>query len=378
MASKTILLVTRNYPPLIGGMERLVWKFTRHISGPWSYVLVGPRGAGPYSPSALKVLEAPVSPVPLFLAWALAQSLFAARRYGVDYVIAASGAVAPLAELAAKASGCGYAVLVHGLDLVVDNGMYRRFFLPSVAAADVVIANSRNTRQLAVQCGVPEDRTRVVLPGVEEPVGGDTDFRKSYGLGERPVMLFLGRLIPRKGLVQFIERSLPAVLARVPDAVFVIAGSEPGNALFHRAGVVAGVRETTSRLGVEEHVLFTGNLSEEMAAAAFREADVFVFPLVETPGDVEGFGMVALEAAICGTPTVAFRVGGVADAVADGRSGYLHEPGDYAGLSDRITALLTTVGNPAVTAEECKAFARGFTWEKYAREVLQALAAVDR
>lgn len=378
MASKTILFVTRNYPPLVGGMERLVWRLTRHVPGPWSYVLVGPRGAGPYSPSALKVLEAPVSPVPLFLVWALAESLFAARRYGVDYVIAGSGAVAPLARLAAKVSGCGYAVLVHGLDLVIDSRMYRRFFLPSIAAADVVIANSRNTRRLAVRCGVPEERTRVVLPGVEEPVHGDSDFRQIYGLGKRPVMLFLGRLIPRKGLVEFIERSLPAVLDRVPDAMFVIAGSEPGNALFHRAGLLAEIRDTASRLGVEGHVLITGSLTEERVAAAYRAADVFVFPLVETPGDVEGFGMVALEAAICGTPTVAFRVGGVADAVADGKSGYLHEPGDYAGFSDRVTALLTTVENPPVTAEECRAFARGFTWEKYAREVLQALAAVDR
>ena len=373
MASGKILFITRNYPPLVGGMERLSWKLTQHLPRGWSFLLAGPAGAGAYCPSAVKVLEAPVSPYPLFLAVILIRATIAARRYRVDYVVAGSGAVAPLARLAARAAGCGYAVLVHGLDLVIRNRLYRWLFLPAVRAADAVIANSRNTRRLALQTGVSGQRVHVVNPGVDAPGNGGADFRQEYGLGARPIILFLGRLVPRKGLVEFIEHALPAIVERVPDVVFVVAGSEPRRALFHRAGVLDGIRNAAARRGVTKQVLLAGALVDAMADAALGAADVFVLPLVATPGDVEGFGMVALEAAAHGTPTVAFRLGGVEDAVADGASGYLIEPGDYAALGTRIIELLNGAGEGAVSADSCREVANRFTWDAYARSLVQAL-----
>lgn len=373
MPSGKILFITRNYPPLVGGMEMLSWKLTQHLPAGWSLLLAGPWGASASCPPALRVLEAPASPYPLFLAVTLIRAAAAARRYRVDYVVAGSGAVAPLARLAARAAGCGYAVLVHGLDLVIRSRLYRWCFLPSIRAADAVIANSRNTRRLAVNSGVPEARVHVLNPGVDPPPEGGADFRQEFGLGARPVILFLGRLVPRKGLVEFIEHALPAILERIPDAVFVIAGSEPRHALFHKAGVLQRIREAVARRGVAGHVLLTGALADAMADAALGTAEVCVLPLVETPGDVEGFGIVALEAAAHGTPTVAFRLGGVEDAIADGVSGYLVAPGDYAALAGRITGLIAGAGTAVVSADSCRAVAGRFTWDAYAQHLLQVL-----
>jgi phosphatidylinositol alpha-1,6-mannosyltransferase len=120
-----------------------------------------------------------------------------------------------------------------------------------------------------------------------------------------------------------------------------------------------------------DHVLVTGELSDELLLSLYAAASLAVFPVKDLPGDVEGFGMVALEAAAHGLPTVAFAAGGVPDAVADGVSGNLLPAGDYEGMAARICRYLAGERG-TVTAASCRAFAEQFAWPRFG-ERLRAL-----
>ena len=107
-------------------------------------------------------------------------------------------------------------------------------------------------------------------------------------------------------------------------------------------------------------VQLLGHVTDDEIATLYSAADAFVFPLVDTPGDVEGFGMVAIEAAAHGTPTVAFDCGGVSDAVVNGQNGLLVPAGNYASFNDATLQLLQQSSR-----DDARQFAAQFSWENY-------------
>lgn len=380
-----VLLVTRNLPPLLGGMERLNLHVALELLGAFEVMIIGPSGCPAHLPSVSQVREVPHNPVWSFLAAALARAVVLASRFRPRCVIAGSGLAAPIALLTARLCGARWAVYVHGLDIVAPHPAYRMLWHPVLRRADLCIANSRHTAGLAKSIGIPESRIVVLNPGVELPSSGHSavagDFRRRHGLGSRKVLLSVGRMTPRKGLLEFIERSLPAVTERHPDAILVIVGDEAPDAVAG-SGVGMGKRIAglARSMGLEKNVLLLGVCEDSELAAAYRAADVLVFPVRHIPGDTEGFGMVAVEAAAHGLRTVAFLVGGVQDAVGEGRSGYLVPPDDYALFADRVHRVLAAAPSDAAQ-RQCRAFAASFTWPRFGaqlRLLIQNLIDDDR
>ncbi len=105
-------------------------------------------------------------------------------------------------------------------------------------------------------------------------------------------------------------------------------------------------------------------------------SDVFVLPVLQTSNDVEGFGIVAVEAASYGLATVAFDVGGVSDAVASEQSGYLVPSGDYRAFADRVWTHCREAA-PPVTPEGCRAFAGQFVPERFRRRLLSIVSGAE-
>jgi phosphatidylinositol alpha-1,6-mannosyltransferase len=247
---------------------------------------------------------------------------------------------------------------------------------------DLCIANSRHTAGLAESIGIPTDRIVVLNPGVELHVRIDAnaaaEFRSRHGLGERKLMLSVGRLTPRKGLLEFVEQSLPAIAAAHPDATLLIIGDEAPDALTgSAAGMGQRIVQAARGIGLQDNVRILGVCDEADLSAAYQASDALVFPVRSVPGDVEGFGMVAIEAAAHGLATIAFAVGGVSDAVAEGSSGWLVPAGDYAQFADRVTQVFEQQPIEAMQAE-CRRYAQGFAWDVFGtrlRELLGALLA---
>lgn len=374
---RQFLLVTRNLPPLRGGMERLNARLAGQLSLSVDMCVIGPHGSESMAAPGLEVFGCPRPGVAAFLIWSLWKAARLALKRRPAWVLGGSGLAAPAVLLASIASGARRAVYLHGLDVVVDHPVYRLLWLPAIRRMHALIANSRNTAALAARSGIDSSRTEVVVPGVDSPLPPDAsmgvDFRRRHGLGDRRILLSVGRLTERKGLAAFVEGALPAIVRRYPDVILLVIGDSAPNALLRGAtDVRAQVEQVVLRSHLSDNVRFLGPVEEDELHYAYEASDLHVFPVVERSGDVEGFGMVAIEAAAHGRSTVAFAVGGVSDAVKDGESGYLVVPGDYATFAARVCDVLDR-GRDFFSAS-ARVFAGALSWERFGDDVLQVLA----
>lgn len=364
-----VMLVTRNLPPLVGGMERLLQEAAKGLAEYTELTVIGPRGCGDFLPDNVRVGEVPPG-LAGFLITSLWKAIPLCRQQHFDIVIGGSGLAGPCLALLKRLFRVKTAIFLHGLDLIVPNLAYQKLFVPAIRRADVLLANSRNTAHLAREKRVDAERIHVINPGCHPPDETAHDrveaFRQQHQLPNGPMMLFVGRMTRRKGLSLFISQCLPQVLEAVPDATLVIVGDQPTNAL-NGEGEKQDVMRNLSQLppALRERVRFLGSLDDDDLNTCYAAADVHVFPIQDIPGDVEGFGMVAIEAASYGTPTVAFGVGGVADAVGT-EGGELVTADDYLELAQAVIRSLQSAG---CGREQCHAHAVQFSWERFNREL---------
>lgn len=360
-----ILHITRNLPPLVGGMERLNWHIADELSRCAQVQLIGPEGSAALRPAAVPVTEVPLRPLPRFLLASAWQAMAVARRFQPHIVLAGSGLTAPAAWLAARASGARAHVYLHGLDAAVQHPIYRAVWHPAIRRMDGVIANSQPTAELARSLGVAAEKIRIVHPGVTLPAAPQSqaalqEFRQRHQLGDKRLLLSVGRLAARKGLREFVQHALPTIVRTAPDTLLVIVGDAPANALLSHEQTRESIQAAANAVGAGQHLCFLGRISEKELACAYESAALHIFPVRHLPGDPEGFGMVAIEAAAHGLPTVAFATGGIVDAVAPGQSGHLVAPGDYPALTQ--AALQVLADGPSAWQTRASAFAAQFAW----------------
>jgi D-inositol-3-phosphate glycosyltransferase len=224
-----------------------------------------------------------------------------------------------------------------------------------IGCADAICVSCREeSAQLTRLYGVPAGRLEIVAPGVEHAFfgpGDRTGARRAVGLGEHPVLLFVGRIQPLKG-VDVAVRTL-ARLER-PDAVLVVVGGASG------AGGGTEVEKLDALIGeldLRDRVRFVPPQPHHLLSSWYRAADV-----VLVPSRSESFGLVALEAAACGTPVVAAGVGGLRTLVDHGRTGFLVPGRDvdvFAAYTDELLSNDLLATELAVRAAHR---ARGYTW----------------
>jgi phosphatidylinositol alpha-1,6-mannosyltransferase len=180
-------------------------------------------------------------------------------------------------------------------------------------------------------------------------------------------LISVGRQVKRKGSAWFVEHVLPLL----PDSVqYVIVGTGPEDASILRAA---------ERAGVSARVHPLGRVSEEDLPLALHSADLFVMPNVPVPGDMEGFGVVMLEAALCGLPTIAACLEGVADVVVDGQNGHLVDPLDAEGFASHIRAYVEDPASLRALSGRATAFTTDrFAWPAVADQMVQTLKAIER
>ena len=378
MTQPRILHITRNLPPLVGGMERLNWHIADELSRHAQVQLIGPSGSAVQRPAAVPVTEVPLRPLPRFLLASAWQAVAVARRFQPHVVLAGSGLTAPAAWLAARASGARAHVYLHGLDAAVQHPAYRAVWHPAIRRMDGVIANSQPTAELARNLGVAAEKIRIVHPGVTLPTAPQSpaalqDFRQRHQLGDRRLLLSVGRLTTRKGLREFVQQALPAIVQAAPDTLLVVVGDAPADSLHASVQTRASIQAVADAAGIGQHLRFLGVITDpQELACAYESATLHIFPVRHLPGDPEGFGMVAIEAAAHGLPTVAFATGGVVDAVAEGESGHLVASGDYLSLAQ--AALQILADGPGAWQTRASAFAAQFAWPVMGQKLWHMLA----
>ncbi|MFE6776161.1 glycosyltransferase family 4 protein [Streptomyces sp. NPDC057702] len=252
------------------------------------------------------------------------------------------GAAAPLGLMAPALRAAGARHLVattHGHEAGWAQLPAARHLLRRIGeGTDTLTYLGEYTRSKIATALTEEAAARMVQlpPGVDEktfhPDSGGDRVRAGLGLSDRPVVVCVSRLVPRKGQDTLI-RALPRILRREPDAVLLVVGGGP-----YRADLERLARET----GVAHAVRFTGPVSAEELPAHYGAGDVFAMPCRTRRGglDVEGLGIVYLEASATGLPVVAGDSGGAPDAVLDGETGWVVRGTSVEECADRVTALL--------------------------------------
>ena len=373
MRAPRVLLVTRNFPPLQGGMERLNWHLADELGRHCELRVIAPLGAAAHAPAGVVVREVALQPLSSFLVKVTLRARQEASRWRPQFVLAGSGLTAPAAWWAARACRARAMAYVHGLDLTVPHPVYRALWNPVLRRLHGVIANSNATAALAQRIGIEPARIGIVHPGTDLPTAdaqARARFRKVHAIGsDAPLLLSVGRLTDRKGLREFVAEVLPDIVRCRPDVVLAVVGDAPRHALYARPQSLQSILQAAQAAGTAANVRLLGRLDEVALHDAYFAADVHVFPIRELPDDPEGFGMVAVEAAAHGLASVAYACGGVVDAVADGVSGRLVAAGDSAAFAVTVLELLAR----RLPAADIRGFAEGFSWERFGARVRDGL-----
>ncbi|MEU8262892.1 glycosyltransferase family 4 protein [Micromonospora sp. NPDC048999] len=334
------LLITNDFPPRPGGIQSFVHNLAVR-QPPGSVVVYASswRGAAKFDADqpfeVIRERTKVLLPTPLIAR----RAAKLARAYDCDTVW--FGAAAPLGLLAAglrRRAGIRRAVaLTHGHEVGWAALPGARAALRRIGrGVDVTtyLGEYTRSRLARVLDGVTE--LRRLAPGVDvetyHPEVNGERVRLRLGLADRPVVVCVSRLVPRKGQDMLI-RALPEIRRRVPDAALLIVGGGP-----YRATLEKLARQT----GVDRDVVFTGSVPSAELPAHYAAGDVYAMPCrTRNRGlDVEGLGIVYLEASATGLPVVAGDSGGAPDAVREGETGYVVRGLDVAQLADRVATLL--------------------------------------
>ncbi|WP_308201409.1 glycosyltransferase family 4 protein [Sphaerisporangium perillae] len=259
------------------------------------------------------------------------------RSQGCDTVV--FGAAAPLGLLAPAVRAAGaerVIMLTHGHEAAWAGVPLARGLLARIGShADVITYLGDYTRQRLATV-MPPARLVRLAPGVDtevfHPGAGGAEVRMSLGIGNRPVVVCVSRLVPRKGQDTLV-RCWPAVLREVPDAVLLLVGGGPSR---------KALEQSIGSRGLGGSVIVTGSVPWSSLPAYYDAGDVFAMPCrTRLKGlDVEGLGIVYLEASATGLPVVAGASGGAPDAVLPGETGVVVDGCDPDQVAAALVGLL--------------------------------------
>ncbi len=373
-----VLFVTHSLPPegaelaSVGGMQRVATDL---------YAALGERDDivlhGYVLRSTWKAIHWKTPP---FLLGGLITIPRATRRYDTNVVLFSSMVTAALAvplKNRVAPHGVKMAAIVHGLDVTTGVKVYQRFVPRVFEALDLVLPVSRATGEACIERGLPEAKARIVPNGIHldrfPPPRAKSEMRRAlremlhdpaYPIPSSGLLLCsVGRQVRRKGVSWFVDHVMP----RLPDDVHYWVAGEAGP---DTADVISAIR----RHGLSTRVRLLGKIPEEHLIALYRGADLFVMPNVPAAGDMEGFGVVMLEAGACGLPTIASRLEGIVDVVAEGRNGHFADPEDAEGFAAAILAYYRKPEGLMLASRRArKHTAKTFGWDVAVERYVEAL-----
>jgi phosphatidyl-myo-inositol dimannoside synthase len=372
------LIVTNDFPPRQGGIQSFVHALaTRLPQGTVTVYAPAWKGSREFdAEQPFPVVRHPTSlmlPVPAVSRRAAA----IAREHGCDAVL--FGAAAPLGLITPvlRRAGVRQAIaLTHGHEAGWAMLPGARTLLRRIGdEVDVMTYLGEYFRVRLTRALSPEAAKRMVrlAPGVDvtlfRPGSGGLAVRDRLGLAGRPVVVCVSRMVRRKGQDTLI-RAWPQVRAEVSDALLLLVGDGP---------YAGDLRRLARRVGVSDAVLFSGPVPWPELPAYYDAGDVFAMPCrTRRAGlDVEGLGLVYLEASATGLPVIGGDSGGAPDAILDGESGYVVH--DAAGTAARVIELLADPGRARAMGEKGLAWVdREWRWELAAARLTSILSPAGR
>jgi phosphatidylinositol alpha-1,6-mannosyltransferase len=378
------LVVTNDFPPRAGGIQSFVHGLVSRLP-PEDVVVYTSRWRGWREWDASQPYEVVRADTSVLLPTPGVRrdvtALFKSRSCDAVWF----GAAAPLGLLAPALRRSGATRIVattHGHEIGWAALPGARQLLRRIASdVDVLTYLGDYTRRrLATAVGSRSGRLEPLTPGVDASVfrpGLGVEVRSRLGLTDRPVVVCVSRLMPRKGQDVLID-ALPRIRRAVPDTALLLVGGGPSR---HRLQAKVRAKVTATGTDLGSSVFFTGSVPSADLPAYYGAGDVFAMPCRTRLGglDVEGLGMVFLEAAACGLPVVAGDSGGAPGAVVDGVTGHVVDGTSPEEVGDRVAGLLADRDlSAAMGARGREWVSRNWSWERSVSALVTALGGAPR
>jgi phosphatidylinositol alpha-1,6-mannosyltransferase len=348
-----VWFVTRKYPPQVGGMELLSFEITTRIARRRSATILALRRGQAW--------------LPWFVLASATRVALGAMRGSIAVLHLGDPVLAPVGALA-RLFGVPVCVTVHGLDVTFGHPLYRLWLRLFFRRLDGYICISEAARAAGIAAGVAPERTVVIGIGIDVPAPAAPPSAR-----EKDLLLFVGRLVLRKGLRWFVEEVLPVLAARRPGCRLAIIGTGPER---------EAIEAAATRRGVADRLLWLGAIGDDGKWEWLGRASVCIVPNVAVPGDIEGYGITALEAAAAACPLVVADLEGLRDAIVDGEGGTVVPSGDAARWTETLATMLDAPDIARAAGERAQAWVRAArSWDTVCdryEAVLDALAGSGR
>lgn len=378
---KKSLLVTLYFPPVRGGISNSLWNICSHLPPDKITVLTEPAQSSPktdfkvYRKRILKQSRL-IWPKWIFLLYDIKKII---KEEHIQLLQA--GQILPIGTVALLAKflyRIPYIVYVYGQDLVIQRRSRIKMCLMDkiLKHAQAVITNSNYTRQKALTLGAPEGKTITVYPSPQNNVDVNVDqhyldyFIEHHNLSGKKVILSVGNIVQRKGYDKMIE-ALPSVIKKVPNVRYVIVGSGPFR---------VELESLIKQYDVANYVKIFDRVTDDELPYYYKCCHVFCMPsrsLKNKYGetiDVEGFGMVYLEANLFGKSVIGGNSGGVPEAIQHNVSGLVIDPNNTDELARSLITLLVDDKFAAKMGAAGKEIAqKKFRWEHEVKKINEIL-----
>ena len=323
-AKPKLLFVTRKFPPAVGGMEKYAAELYESLKDQADIKLIQWGGSVKYLPAVL----------PYFFVRGCWQLL----TDKIDIIHMQDGLLSPMGAVFKLVFRKPLCVVVHGLDVTYKNRLYQVVIRWSLKSADRIICISEAAQAEVVKRGIDKAKTSVIPLGIDDDIfsadhkQARTYLEKHLDISKaNKIILSVGRLVERKGVHWFIDNVMPDLVKANQDVLFMISGEGDSKPL------VEAAIETNK---LQANVRLLGRTSDEVRQNLYNGADLFTMPNIVVEGDMEGFGLVLLEASLCELPVVASSIEGIKDAISNGKNGVLVSTKDSAAFKREISKFL--------------------------------------
>ena len=369
------LLLTFDYPPIIGGIANVLATFMRLAAGPGSVIVApGRPGAREFDAShPIRTIRYPTlsesHPIgKLFnlasaTVWSVMWMAYHRPRVLIAGQVVRAG---PIAYLWHLMTGRPFYLWVYGGETdpaFTPLPLFTRFLHRVLRKASIVFTNSPFTSMEMKDFGILNERVVELPRGVDKrdyyPTEKNREYVERYGLQNKLVFMTLGRLVERKGIDMMLE-AFKGLSGHMPPWHYLVVSDGPDR---------ERLEALTAELDLQDRVTFTGYVEKQELPIFYNLCDIFAMPNREVSGtgtlSVEGFGTVFVEAAACAKPVIGGRSGGAVFAVDDGVNGILVDPIDLDDIKRAVRSLLNLETRKKMSAAGVE-FAKRFNWERSA------------
>jgi len=353
---RRVLFIARRFPPSVGGMERFAYDLNKALNRKTILKSITWGGPNRWLPVVF----------PLFFIKAFFTLLF---NRNVCVIHVQDAVQAPMGWLLSKIFQLPYVIVAHGLDITYEKFLYQKITLPFVRKADAVISISTATEKEVLARGLDNKKSYVITPGSGDdyikPVANKSKLGEAVGIDIKGKVLLLttGRLVKRKGVAWFVDNVMPDLLKKHPKVVYFVVGEGDDR---------LEIEKKIKLNKLEDHVIMLGRVSDDFRSLFYQSSDIFIMPNILVPGDMEGFGIVAHEAALAKLPVIASGIEGIIDAVKHNKNGKLVQSGDKTAFIEETCKMLNSVNERHSFGEKAREYTlTNYSWEVIAERYME-------